>query len=274
MPRNCRFQALQISMVTLAIALGSAMACMSQVPTPSPAPTETPAREPLSEADPTKPILWVVRNEYRDLKEGAWSNTIVFRHDRFAFRSLSFKGGAKGLVARFEVPISAVHVGNNTKAGLGDIYAQALFVPRISRKFAFSLGSGLILPTATDTMLGSGKLTVAPVAVPVWFSSNRKRLTTLRIQHYISIAGKGGRPGVNHTVANPLIAWALSRQAWIFTDTEFKWDWRQKMGSAISGVQIGHSIGADTGLTIKMEIPWGPGRLGGFNVKVSFFTFR
>ena len=239
-----------------------------------PAASPTPQREAVSEADPTKPIFWVIRNEYRDLKNGGWANAVVVRHDRFFFRNLAIKGGAKGMVFRVDVPLNRVHRGTETKTGLGDIFTQVLFIPRITRKFAFSVGSGFTLPTATSDSLGQGKLIVAPVAVPLWYLAKRKRLIAMRVQQFISVAGKSNRPDVNFTVFDPLIGLALGRRGWLSANTEFKWDWKSKRGSGTTGVQAGHMISDRLGLWIKPEIPWGPGRTGSFNIKVGVLRYR
>jgi len=130
-------------------------------PTPQPAPAEG------AEEDPTKPIAFSIRNEYRNLKNGAWANTAIFRIDEVAFRQLQNPGGLKGLILRFDVPFNTVHVGTTTRSGLGDIYAQAIYVPRASRGFSFAVGSGVVLPTATNNLLGTGKVILAPTAVPI-----------------------------------------------------------------------------------------------------------
>lgn len=243
-------------------------------PSPSPSPAVQPTPEILSEVDPTKPILFSVRNEYRDLKNGNWADTVLFRYDRFALRNLKIKGGGKGFVLRVDVPINTVHRGTVTKTGLGDVYTQMMFVPYANLRFAFSAGTGVSLPTATDDTLGSGKVLIAPVAVPIWYLAARKRLITLRIQNFTSIAGKRSRPDVNYFNLDPTVAWAIDRKSWVLLNTEFKRDWRLKRGSATTGVQFGRMISDHVGFWIKPEFPWGAGRTGGFNIKVGMFRFR
>lgn len=262
-------------LVTLVLAVPS-QPLRAQEPSPSPSPASTPESKPeaVSEADPTRAMFLVIRNEYRDLRNGSWANTIVARHDRITFRNVGLKGGAKGSILRFELPLSIVHTPSGTKAGLGDIYLQALLIPRISRRFAFSAGTGLILPTATSSVLGQGKLVVAPLMVPLWYLASRRRLVTMRLQHFVSVAGNGNRPNVNYTVFDPFIGLATGRRSWIFADTELKWDWRRKLNSAVTAVQFGRIFSDRMGFWIKPEIPWGPGRGGGFNIKVGIFRFR
>lgn len=270
-----------VMFVTLLAALAAAGFCASAraqeppaVPTPTPAASPEPEGETLSEADPTRPMFIAVRHEFRDLKNGAWASAAVFRHDRFVLRNLGVKGGGRGFVLRFDVPLNTVRAGGSTKFGLGDIYAQALWIPRINRRFAFSVGSGISLPTATNRLLGQGKLVIAPVAVPLWYFAKRKRLVTLRMQHFVSVAGSGSRPNVNFTVVDPSIGVAVGRRSWIFTSTEFRWDWRTKLNSATTGIQFGRLLSNRLGFWVKPEIQWGPGRQGDFNVKFGFFRFR
>src|SRR4029077_17756738 len=94
-----------------------------------PTPQETPAPSQAEEKDPTKPIVFSIRDEYRDLKNGAWANTAIFRADRLSFRNFQNRGGAKGLLLRIDVPLNIVHVGSTTKFGLGDTYGQILYIP-------------------------------------------------------------------------------------------------------------------------------------------------
>lgn len=246
----------------------------SPEPSPTPVPDANEIDDGLSEVDPTKPILFSLRNEYKDLKNGSWADAVVFRYDRFALRNLKIKGGGKGMVLRIDVPLNTVHRGTETKAGLGDVYTQVLFVPYATRRFAFTAGTGISLPTATDDMLGSGKVVVAPIAVPIWYLAKRKRLILLRIQNFTSVAGKSSRADINYLNIEPTFAWGLDRRTWILFNNEFKWDWRSKRESGIAGLQVGRMIGGKMGVWLKPEIPWGSGRSGGFNIKFGLFKFR
>jgi hypothetical protein len=244
----------------------------SQNPQTESVPQPTP--EIQVEEDPTKPILFSVRNEYRNLKNGAWANTVLLRVDKLSFRNFKNKGGVKGLILRVDIPFNTVHRQGETKFGLGDLYGQVLYLPLVRRKFAFAVGSGIILPTTTSDSLGQGKLIVAPAAVPVWYFARRKRLVLVRFQNFFSVAGKSSRPGINYFVADPIIVQPLNRKWWITINTEFKWDWRTKRPSAISGFQIGRVVLARFGFWLKPEIPWGQGRPGDFTLKLTLFRLR
>ena len=238
---------------------------------PTPQATPPPSQ---AEEDPTRPIVFSIRNEYRDLKNGGWANTVIFRTDRLSFRNLTNRGGAKGLLLRLDIPFNTVHAGTETKSGLGDLYGQILYIPRAGPRFATAVGTGVIIPTATNDRLGRGKLILAPTVVPVWYFENRKRLTLIRIQNYFSVAGKRHRPDVNYLLVDPFVILPLNRKWWIGLNNEFKWDWKTSQGSSISGFQIGRIVRGKFGFWAKPEVPWGSGRTGGFNLKFTVFRVR
>jgi hypothetical protein len=143
-----------------------------------------------------------VREEYRNLRNGSWNNRIVFRKDAVVLRGHRV-GGRAGFLLRTDVPITTTHLGSETHTGLGDIYAQVLFIPHLTRKFAFVTGTGIVLPTATHRTLGQGKWQVAPLAVPVWYLPRAKGFFLVKFQDFISIAGVGDRPDVHALFINP-----------------------------------------------------------------------
>ena len=251
---------------------GAAMHVGAQEPAEEPTPEPTPGIH--VEDDPTKPIFFSIRNEYRNLRNGAWANTVLFRFDKLTLRNLKTRGGANGLIFRFDIPFNIVNNGSDTKSGLGDLYAQVLYIPHVRPSFSLALGSGVSLPTATNDQLGQGKLILSPAIVPVWRVGKKRRLFLIRFQNYFSVAGKRSRPDVNYLVVDPKLIRRLSRKWWILADTEFKWDWKSRRGSGISGVQFGRMLKKRIGVWIEPEVPWGPGRLGDFTLKLTFFRIR
>lgn len=51
--------------------------------------------------------------------------------------------------------------------GLGDIFYQGFFSPKNSGSFTWGVGPAIMLPTATDEVLGTGQWTIGPAAVGV-----------------------------------------------------------------------------------------------------------
>ncbi|HJS51804.1 MAG TPA: hypothetical protein VJ781_07870 [Pyrinomonadaceae bacterium] len=262
----------RVYLLVLFCVLVSFLNVAAQVPDSTPEPQ--PSNVEGAEEDPTKPIGFSIRNEYKNLRNGAWANGIIFRFDHVALKQLQNPGGLKGVILRFDVPWNTVHVGTRTETGLGDIYVQAIYVPRASRGFSFAVGSGFVLPTATNDLLGTGKLILAPTAVPIWnFPKSRRRLL-IRFQNFFSVAGKSSRPDINYFVAAPALIGRLHGKWWYTADTELRWHWRAGLGSGISGFLVGRLVKGKFGIAFKPEIPWGPGRAGDFNLKFAVFKIR
>ncbi len=243
----------------------SAAQAIAQSPAP---PASGQSGQVASDEDPTQIVVFNVREVYTNLADGGWTNQFILRSDRALLKTQ--RGlRPKGVLLRFDLPVAAGHVGTDTDAGLGDLYAQALFFPRLSRGFNFATGIGTVLPTATSEILGSGKWTLAPLAVPVWFFENRRGFAFVKVQDYVSIVGDRDRSDIHFLQITPTVLGRLSRRWWILADTEATIDWEHdNRASFKSGLQIGRIIGR-TGIWIKPEIPWGRYRRGDWILKVS-----
>src|SRR5262245_10994253 len=116
-------------------------------------PTPTAAPPPPAEgedSDPTRPVVWSLREEYYNLRNDAWANAFLIRRDKAFFDRKQWWTGRRGFLTRFDMPFVVTQTPSDTQGGLGDLYLQALYVPRLSRRFALAGGSGIFLPTATD----------------------------------------------------------------------------------------------------------------------------
>ena len=105
--------------------------------------------------------------------------------------------------------------GNGYLNGLGDINPTLFIGPAENRHLLWGLGPTMILPTATNTALGAGKLSVGPelvlIAMPdVW---------TLAILTYNvwSVAGHPDRPSVNEFNFQYFITYNFVNTGWYLT---------------------------------------------------------
>lgn len=72
------------------------------------------------------------------------------------------------LVNRAIIPLAyqpELTLGSDDAFGLGDITYQGFFTPRTSGNFTWGVGPAFVIPTATDTVLGSEKWSLGPSAV-------------------------------------------------------------------------------------------------------------
>ena len=144
------------------------------------------------------------------------------------------------------------------QVGLGDTLQSAFFSPK--EPVASSIGSIVwgvgpvaALPTATDGLLGSGKLSIGPTAVALvqegpWTYG---ALTN----HLWSVAGPEGRGEVNNTFIQPFVAYTTP-SAWTYTvNSESSYNWRASEWSipinamvskltAIGGQKVQFQLGA------------------------------
>jgi len=252
--------------ILLNVLLGSAQT------NPPPGPVEEKVRD---ESDPTQSVFLSVRNEYFNLNDEAWTNSLIIRSDRVFLRKRRRLGGKLGILTRFDVPMVTTGVGGTTHAGLGDLYGQALYIPWLTPGFAVAVGSGLTFPTATHRSLGGGKWRVAPVVAPIWFFPKRKGFFFVKLQQFVSFAGDPDRPDSNHLLATPTLVYRVRPRWWILLDTEIKTDWeRDNHLSFRTGFQVGHVVTPRLAIAVKPEVPWGGHREGDWALKTILTWYR
>jgi hypothetical protein len=263
-----------LSSVTLARTL---QASPRTQPSPAPQPSPSPStQEPEAAVDynPTRAVFFSIREEYRNLTNGAWNNRIVLRKDTVVLKGKP-KGNRTGFLLRTDVPITTTHLGSETHTGLGDIYGQALYIPYFTRKFAFVTGSGIVLPTATHRTLGLGKWQVAPLAVPVWFLGGGKGFVQVKIQNFTSVAGVSDRPDVNALFINPLINYIPARRWLVQAEVESRTNWENDNRTDFRvGFGAGKVLAHRLFLGLKCEIPIGATRSGDWTLKITNIFYR
>ena len=251
------------------------IAAAQNPPSPQKPPAQIPAQEPNAGADsnPLQVVLFNIRSEYSNLNDGNWSEAVIARSDKAFLRNKKY-GGKRGILTRFDFPIVTVKVASSTHAGLGDLYGQFTYVPFLTRRFAFFLGSGLVLPTATYPTLGFGKWTAAPLGGPAYFFG-RKGFAYLKFQEYVSFAGNSSRPDVDYFLVTPTILWRITRKSWVLVDEESHTDFENSSRTWYkAGFQVGRALNTKFGAWIKPEFLWGGSRPGDFNLKFSLVWNR
>jgi hypothetical protein len=225
------------------------------------------------EDNPTRAVFLSVRDEYRNLKDGAWNNRLILRKDALVLKGS--RAARRGFLLRADLLITTTHLGSETHTGLGDLYGQALYIPYLSRKFAFVAGSGFLFPTATHKTLGLGKWQVAPLAVPVWFLPRAKGFFLVKVQDFISIAGVGDRPDVHTLGVNPALIYVPARRWWIPIEMESRTNWKNHHKTNYRvGFGLGRVVTSKFGLEIRGEVPFGGTRPGDWTIKVAAIRYK
>jgi hypothetical protein len=250
------------------LTLTAPQALFAQTPTPSP-----PPGQPETDSDPTRPVFLSVRPEFSMIREDVEYRAFITRYDALIAPRLRLPGGAPGVIMRFELPVSAADAGLEQASGLGDAYAQFFVMPYATGRFVWALGSGFILPTATDELLGTGKWVVAPVTAPVWRFP--RGLFLVKVQNLTSVAGDTARPDINHLLITPTFIHAVGTGWWTLVDTETKTKWTEDGRTGVkSGWQVGRIISPGVGFWVKPEVWWGANRDGRWNLKFGLVWYQ
>jgi hypothetical protein len=246
----------------------------------SPAParegTEAAAEEEVgAEANPTRAILYSFREEFDALRGDAWQNVFTMRADAAIFSGAPFPAHARGILLRADLPVTVLHAGSTTQGGLGDLYGQALVVPRFSPLFLLPLGTGFIFPTATSSALGSGKFILAPAVIPAVLFPERRGLAYVKFQDWFSFAGASSRPSVHFLTVTPTILWRIGLTSWTLVDAESNTNWK---AGATTWARVGFELGTlatrGHGLSLKVEVPFGGSRAGVLTARVVYYVLR
>lgn len=266
-----RFLAIALAVAAVVLFFPFSSPALAQAPQPGSQPQEP---EAGVDDDPTRAVFFSVREEYRNLRSGAWNNRLILRKDTVVLKGQRL-GGRTGFLLRTDVPITTTHLGSQTHMGLGDIYGQALYIPYLSRKFALVTGTGFVLPTATHKTLGQGKWQVAPLVVPVWYLPRKKGFFFVKVHGFISVAGAGSRPAVNALLINPTLNYLPARRWLVQADAESRTNWQNQNRTDFRvGFGAGKVLTPKLFLGIKCEVPMGGTRLGDWTVKVINILYR
>jgi len=142
------------------------------------------------------------------------------------------------LISRTIVPI--IHqndvAGTSDQTGLGDIVQSFFFSPSKTEPFIWGFGPVLLLPSATNDVLGAEKFGIGPTLVIL---KQQKGWTYgALLNHIWAVAGKDSRADVNATFLQPFLSYT-TRTAWTFTvNTESTYDWTGEQWSVPVNFQV------------------------------------
>lgn len=132
------------------------------------------------------------------------------------------------IISRTILPVihqTDVVPGDDNQTGIGDILQSLFFSPKepTSGGLIWGVGPALQVPTATDDVLGSEKLSLGPTIVLL--KQHDGFTYGALANHLWSVAGEDGREDVNATFLQPFLAYTTPT-AWTFTvNTETSFDW-------------------------------------------------
>lgn len=138
------------------------------------------------------------------------------------------------MISRTIVPVASQHEifpGAGSQTGLGDITESLFFSPKAptSGGWIWGVGPALLLPSATDRLLGAGKWGAGPTFVVL--RQDGPWTYGMLANHIWSVGGQSNRPAVISTFIQPFFSYNTAT-AWTFTlQTESTYNWKQSQWS-------------------------------------------
>jgi hypothetical protein len=136
------------------------------------------------------------------------------------------------MISRTIVPVISqndVFPGAGSQFGLGDTVQSLFFSPKALTAGGWTWGVGpvLLLPTATDDLLGTGKWGAGPTAVALRQTAGGLTYGVL-FNHLWSFAGEDDRPDVNATYLQPFLGKSLGKGRTLSLALESTYDWENQ----------------------------------------------
>jgi hypothetical protein len=141
---------------------------------------------------------------------------------------------------RLTVPVFVTTPRPNRKRGYGDLVVSDELI--VMRSAAMSLGVGgiVVLPTASDDLLGQGKYQLGP-SVSVMSQPNEHWQIGILMQDQISVAGDSDRDNVHQLSLQPILNYIYGKYYLGVGDFEFTFDWEDGASATIPlAVQLGY----------------------------------
>lgn len=118
--------------------------------------------------------------------------------------------------------------GAGTQTGLGDVVQSVFVSPKQPTESGWIWGAGpvLLLPTATDDLLGADKWGLGPTAVAL--KQNGPWTYGALANHIWSVAGDDDRSDISATFIQPFLSYTTKRAVTITASTEATYDWKSE----------------------------------------------
>ncbi|NMN73970.1 transporter [Rhizobium sp. 57MFTsu3.2] len=152
------------------------------------------------------------------------------------------------VISRTIVPVTwqdDIAQDSGTQFGLGDTLQSFFFSPKQPSPggLIWGVGPAILIPTATEPLLGGEKLGLGPTGV-VLKQDGPWTYGTLA-NHIWSVAGDGSRADISSTFLQPFISYT-TQDAWTFAlNTESTYDWESNQWSVPINVSVSKLVTFD-----------------------------
>ena len=184
-----------------------------------------------------------IRDEFQDLQGGGTVYMIVPRVDFPANPDLSF---------RIEAPIVFADPGtpnSDTESGIGDLLFRGSYRVARGAGYAIVAGSEIILNTATNDALGTGKNVIAPLIFASIDLPQYHSVVFPFLQHYVTLGGDDARRDVQYTSIKSAFLTRWPNLTYTIVEPQVIVDHERadKVGLTLDG-EIGRFLNRDTAI--------------------------
>jgi len=176
-------------------------------------------------------------------------------------------------IYRLEVPIVSQTIQESSPlnaTGLSDLVL--VDVVCLKQKWGFAgIGPALIMPTASNDVLGSGKWSAGPVAVMLYTKIPKLQVGAL-VQQFSSFAGDSDREGANFMLFQPIINKILNNGYFVQFNPIMQFDWKNKKYNIPIALSMGKAFAKNLSIFVAPEyVVSGPGK-GNFTIRLNINT--
>jgi hypothetical protein len=239
-----------LALATMAIVSGTAGAQDSTTPTKPPATAATaPPPEPAGDAqelakklsNPIAALISVPFQSNFDFNIGPGDDGWKYQLNIQPVVPISISEDWN-VISRTILPLVSqydIFPGAGDQFGLGDITQSFFFSPKAPSAFGrliWGVGPAMLIPTATDDLLGTEKFGIGPTAV-VLKQDGPWTLGMLANQIW-SVAGDSDREDISNLFLQPFVSYT-TKDAWTFAlNTESNYNWKDEEWSVPINLQV------------------------------------
>jgi hypothetical protein len=141
-------------------------------------------------------------------------------------------GSGWNLISRTIVPVvnqTDIVPSSRNQFGVGDTLQSAFFSPKAltANGWTWGVGPAVLLPTATDDLLGAGKWAAGPTIVALRQTPSGWTYGALA-NHLWSFAGSGNRADISASYIQPFLAKGLGKGRTVNVALESTYDWKSE----------------------------------------------